>query len=98
MAGLSRFVIADLTDPASVPAELEKIVLQCRSVPVQPILLRGKRPYPLFEDLAELPNVLEIVYYNDSHDLLERLDTEILPQAEVRVSKLRKRRASSANA
>ena len=95
MAGLSRFVIADLTDPASIPAELEKIVLQCRSVPVQPLLVRGRKPYAVFEDLADLPNVLDIVYYDDIDDLLKRLDTDILPQTEARAGKLRKRRLSA---
>jgi hypothetical protein len=96
MAGLSRFVIADLTEPSSIPAELEKIVLQCRSVPVQPILLRGKRPYALFEDLADMPNVLDIVYYDDQKDLLARLASDVVPPAEARVTKLRKRRLAAA--
>jgi len=92
MAGLSRFVIADLTDPASIPAELEKIVPQCRSLAVQPILLEGKKPYALFENLADLPNMLEIVYYRDQKNLLARLERDVVTPAEARATRLRSKK------
>jgi hypothetical protein len=90
LAGLSRFVIADLTDPSSVPAELEKMITQFPSVPVQPILLRGRKPYPLFEDHMGKPNVLEIVYYKDQSDLLSKLERDILAPAGTKAATLRK--------
>jgi len=42
LAHLCRFIIADVTDPKSIPQELMKIIPQLPSVPVQPILLKGK--------------------------------------------------------
>jgi Pentapeptide repeats (8 copies) len=50
LAGLSRFVIADVTDPHSVPAELQAVVPTVM-VPFLPIIEKGKKPFALLEDL-----------------------------------------------
>jgi hypothetical protein len=42
LAGLSRFVIADVTDPHSVPAELQAVVPTVM-VPFLPIIEKGKK-------------------------------------------------------
>jgi hypothetical protein len=42
LAGLSRFVIADVTDPQSVPAELQAVVPTVM-VPFLPIIEKGKK-------------------------------------------------------
>ncbi|RZN25571.1 pentapeptide repeat-containing protein, partial [Bradyrhizobium sp. Leo121] len=48
LARMTRFIIADLTDPSSIPKELEAIVPSL-AVPVQ--LLEGSsRPYAMFKD------------------------------------------------
>ena len=47
---LARFIIADLTDPSSVPQELAIIILGTL-VPVQTILLDAQREYAMFPDL-----------------------------------------------
>ena len=46
---MSRFIIADLTDPSSIPEELEAIVPQL-AVPVQPLIEGSSRPYAMFKD------------------------------------------------
>lgn len=48
LARMARFVIADLTEPSSIPQELQAIVPQI-AVPVQP-LLKGDLPYGMFPD------------------------------------------------
>ena len=51
LAGLARFIIADLTDPSSVPHELATII-PGTVVPVQAILLEGQPEYAMFHDLV----------------------------------------------
>jgi hypothetical protein len=50
LAHLARFIIADLTDPSSIPYELATVV-PTTPVPVQPILLSGSSEFAMFQDL-----------------------------------------------
>ncbi|MCK1719900.1 pentapeptide repeat-containing protein [Bradyrhizobium sp. 141] len=49
LARMARFIIADLTDPSSIPKELEAIV-PLLAVPVQPLIEGASRPYAMFKD------------------------------------------------
>jgi hypothetical protein len=49
LARMARFIVADLTDPSSIPKELEAIVPGL-AVPVQPLLEGSSRPYAMFKD------------------------------------------------
>jgi hypothetical protein len=50
LAGLARFVIADITNPRSVPLELQATVPDYM-VPFVTILLRGQSAFGMFDDL-----------------------------------------------
>ena len=50
LAGLSKFVIADLTSPKSAPYELGAIVHQTM-IPYQPIIEKGGTPFSMLQDL-----------------------------------------------
>ena len=78
-------MIADLTEPKSVPAELEAIVPDYPSVPLVAIAADTTREYPLFEHIARYRSVIEtIVRYDGETDLLKRLDAEIIEPAEAK--------------
>jgi hypothetical protein len=72
LAHLARFVIADLTSPASVPHELQAFVPDVH-VPVAPIIQAGERPYSMFADLRKYPWVLDVTEYDDSSDAALRV-------------------------
>ena len=59
---MARFIIADLTDPSSIPKELEAIVPHL-AVPVQPLLEGSSRPYAMFKDYWKYDWVLQIYRY-----------------------------------
>ena len=91
LAHLARFVIADLTDPSSIPQELQ-VIIPSLAVPVQPIMLQGKREYSMFSDFMKRFHwVLPIYYYRDQGDLLATLKEQVIKPAEQKVQELEKR-------
>lgn len=86
LAHMAKFVIADLTDPRSIPQELTSIVRVLPSVPVQPILLASEQDWSMFEHLARFPWVLPIVPYETSSELLANLAERVTEPAEQRLA------------
>jgi uncharacterized protein YjbI with pentapeptide repeats len=80
LARMSRFIIADLTHPSSIPHELASIVPHLRTTPIVPIQLEGTAPYAMFEDWAlSYRWVLERKTYVDTPSLIEALPAIIEP-------------------
>jgi uncharacterized protein YjbI with pentapeptide repeats len=90
LAHLSRFIIADITDPRSIPLELQAVVPDL-AVPVQPLLLRGQREFGMFNDLRKYPWVLATHQYTDINDLLASLGDKVIAPAEQKAKELEKR-------
>jgi len=63
LAHMSRFIIADISAPRSVPHELASLVPRLLSVPVQPLLMNGEEPYGMFADIQRYRQVLPIKRY-----------------------------------
>jgi hypothetical protein len=84
LAGLARFVVADLSGP-SVPNELRATVPNF-DIPFVPILEKGRRPYSMFRDLLKYPWVLKpIVEFDSTSALIQQLQDEIVSPAEKRI-------------
>jgi len=91
LAHLARFIIADLTDPSSIPHELQAIV-PTLAVPIQPVLVEGKREYAMFVDLLKNYHwMLPIHYYKDQESLLTSLQKHIIAPAEHKAQELEQR-------
>jgi uncharacterized protein YjbI with pentapeptide repeats len=94
LARMSRFIIADLTDPSSIPKELEAIVPSL-AVPVQPLLEGPSRPFAMFKDLWKYDWVLPVYQYEGLEQLLEKLPEKVIAPPEGKVKALQERRQES---
>ena len=94
LAGLSKFVIADITNPKSAPLELQATVPEIM-VPFQPIIQEGERPFAMLQDLwiKHREWVFEPIEYLSVDRLIEALDREIIGPAETRFNELVLRKA-----
>ena len=91
LAHLSRFIIADISNPSSIPKELEAIV-PTLAVPVKPILASGSRSYTMFVDNWKYDWVLETYRYNSHDSLIDNLLNEVIRPAESKAKEIEKKR------
>jgi hypothetical protein len=93
LARMARFIIADLTDPSSIPQELQAIIPSVR-VPVQPLLLEGSSLYSMFKDFdpQDFNWVLPVYQYKEPEQLLATLTEKVIAPAEGKVKALEERR------
>ena len=89
LARLSRFVIADISDPKSVPQELVSIVQDLPSVTVQPIIEKGDKPWGMFDHIKRYPWVLPVYQYSVKGRLVSELSGNILNQIEANLEEMR---------
>jgi hypothetical protein len=73
LARLARFVVADLTDPSSVPHELATTVPFLRTTPVLLFRKTGATGYSMARDLEAYPWVLGVHNYETSDLLVAEL-------------------------
>ncbi len=89
LARLARFIIADLTDPSSIPYEIGRIVPSTK-VPVQPILLSNRREFAMFRDLQDDYHwVLPIQHYDTQEQLIREISARVIEPAERKAADLR---------
>jgi hypothetical protein len=89
-AGVSRFIIADLSDPKSVPAELQAIVPSHPSVPIVPLIEDRQRAYPVSDHILRRESVVQpVVRYRDRGHLRQIFVRDIIEPAERLVMRLR---------
>ena len=90
LAHMVRFIIADITDARSVPQELQSIIPNLTTVPVQPVLQRNSSKYGLFEHFGSYPWVLKTFRYRDTAHILASIGPSIIRPAEQRLKRLRR--------
>ncbi len=89
LAHMSRFIIADISEPKSIPPEFQTIVQNLPSVAIQPIMVHGEQEYGMFEHFRRYPWVLPVYEYDDIPHLLASLTERVISPAEAAVKELR---------
>jgi hypothetical protein len=93
LAGMSRFVIADLADARSVPQELQIIDTHCRTVAVRLIKKRGAPEYGML-DFRNSPWLVNGRYeYEGLEELIASIKESTIVPAEAKVRELRAKAA-----
>ena len=81
LAGLSLFVIADITNPKSAPLELQAMVPDYQ-IPFVAILEEGEKPFSMFSDLPQYDWVLKpVVEYRSLEKLRQSVKPAIIDRA-----------------
>jgi hypothetical protein len=91
LAHMARFIVADLTDPASLPKELEAIVPRL-AVPVQPVIEAPNEPYAMFSDYWKYEWVLAVHRYTSQEELIASFNKELIERAERKADELGSKR------
>jgi uncharacterized protein YjbI with pentapeptide repeats len=92
LAHMARFVIADITDAKAIPQELQKIVPNLPSLPVQPIILESQHEFGMFKDFGGYLSVLPPYRYPNTDDLLKSLNEKVIAPALGKAEEIAERR------
>ncbi|MGO8948985.1 MAG: pentapeptide repeat-containing protein [Ktedonobacterales bacterium] len=91
LARMARFIIADLTEPASIPQELQAIVPDV-AVPVQPLIAEDAKPFAMFIDHHKYHWMLPTYQYADLEELLAVVQEQVIAPAEAKALQLHRHR------
>ena len=82
LAGMSRFIIADITNPKSSPLELQAIMPDYM-IPFVPIIQEDEEPFSMFRDLKQKYGewVLDVLKYDTADNLLGVLESAVVRPA-----------------
>jgi uncharacterized protein YjbI with pentapeptide repeats len=89
LAHLAHFIIADITNPRSIPGELVVIVRDLQSVPIQPLLRYGGTPWGMYDSIKRAPSVLKLHRYRNLNDLLLSFPEKVIEPAEAKARELK---------
>jgi hypothetical protein len=80
--------LPDLTEPSSIPQELQAIVPNMH-VPVRPIIVEGAASYAMFADYRLYPWMLDVYRYANLDSFVASIAEAIIAPAEAKVDELR---------
>ena len=96
IAGMSEFIVVDLTKASSVPLELQATIPDLM-VPVLPIIQSGHEVFSMFADLQRRYSWIQpTVSYKNANELVKYVDDAIIARADSAAEEIRKRRADTA--
>lgn len=98
LAGMSMFVVVDVTNPKSTPLEMEATVKQFK-IPYLPIIDTSvdSRPFAMMVDLQKSFHwVLPTFGYHGAAELFDNLDAAIVQRARAKHQELREHKARAA--
>lgn len=94
LAGLSLFVIADITNPMSVPLELQATAPDYM-IPFVTMVEKDKRVFGMFDDLPKKYHwVLALLEYQDVDTLLATFEENVVSPALTKVAQIRHLKAA----
>jgi uncharacterized protein YjbI with pentapeptide repeats len=94
LAGLSLFVIADITNPRSVPLELQATVPDYM-VPFVSMVERNHPVFGMFDDLpAKYDWALPLLEYSSRESLMTAFEAKVVQPALLKVEEIRRRKAA----
>ena len=96
IAGMSQFIVVDLTKASSVPLELQAVIPELM-IPVVPIV---QSAHPIFSMFADLQRrylwIQPPVSYDSVKQLVDHVDEAIIIPAQQAEREIKERRAASA--
>lgn len=96
LARMARFIIADLTEPSSLPQELQAVAPHV-AVPIRLIIQQGHEPYAMSRDLRKYHWVIKPYEYPDIQGLLANLRTHVVEIAEAKRREIADNREDDGN-
>lgn len=96
LAGMSRFIIADITNPKSSPLELQA-TMPDYMIPFVPIIHEDEEPFAMFRDLKQKYGdwVLDVLKYDSADNLLKVMDKAVVAPALKMADKLLLKKAEA---
>jgi hypothetical protein len=97
IAGMSQFIVVDMTKASSVPLELQSTIPDLM-VPVLPIIESGHDVFAMFSDLQRRYFwVQPMARYKDAAQLVHYVDEAIIARAERAAAQIKERRTAAAS-
>lgn len=92
LAGMAKFIIADVTEPRVIMQELQAIIPDYPSVPVQPIVLSGGDTSISITDFMSYQSFLPLYEYTTEEELIKSLPDQVIGPSEIKAEELRNMR------